>query len=126
MNQVTVASQDVARALTFYRQLGLRLIVDSLPRYVRLACPDGNSTLSIHLAEGKVHSQTIVYFECDDLDARVAALKRAGISFTQDPVDQPWLWREAHLHDPDGNPICLFRAGENRLNPPWQVGRAEV
>jgi hypothetical protein len=36
-------------------------------------------------------------------------------------MDQPWLWREAHLNDPDGNPIVLYFAGAIRLNPPWKV-----
>lgn len=121
LNQVTVASRDVARCRDFYVQLGLQLIVDALPRYVRLACPDGDGTFSIHLAEGPVHSTTVAYFECEDLDERVSLLKQRGISFDQDPTDQPWLWREAHLRDPDGNPVCLFRAGDNRLNPPWRI-----
>ncbi len=64
---------------------------------------------------------TVVYFECEDLDATVARLEAAGIAFTSAPADQPWLWREARLADPDGNPICLFHAGRNRLDPPWRV-----
>jgi hypothetical protein len=31
------------------------------------------------------------------------------------------LWREAYLHDPDGNVVCLYHAGENRRNPPWRM-----
>jgi hypothetical protein len=34
-----------------------------------------------------------------------------------------YLWREAVLHDPSGNKIKLYWAGENRLNPPWRVER---
>jgi predicted enzyme related to lactoylglutathione lyase len=63
----------------------------------------------------------MIYFECDDLDARVTVLKTAGVAFDGDPVDQSWLWREARLRDPDGNRLCLYFAGENRLNPPWRV-----
>jgi catechol 2,3-dioxygenase-like lactoylglutathione lyase family enzyme len=121
LNQVTVGSHDVARAAAFYQQLGLQLIVDALPRYVRLLCPDGDSTFSIHLFDEAVRSTTVVYFECNDLDAQVVRLKAAGIVFKQEPVDQSWLWREAHLHDPDGNPVCLYFAGNNRLDPPWRV-----
>ena len=44
-------------------------------------------------------------------------LQVAGNAVT-DPEDQPWLWREAYLADPDGNPIMLFHAGENRVDPP--------
>ena len=66
-------------------------------------------------------SATTVFFECEDLDATVSALKAAGVDFESGPVDQPWLWREARLLDPDGNPLCLFHAGENRLDPPWRL-----
>lgn len=122
LNQVTVPSTDVARAVEFYKRLGLVQIVESLPKYARFVCPDGDTTFSIHLADqtdGK--GGVVVYFECDDLDERVAHLKQAGIEFESDPVDQSWLWREAYLRDPDGNLICLYYAGENRLNPPWKI-----
>ena len=123
LNQVTVPSTDVARAAEFYKRLGLIQIVESLPRYARFVCPDGNTTFSIHQADRVADSSSIVvYFECDDLDARVAQLRQSGISFESDPVDQPWLWREAYLLDPDGNLVCLYYAGENRLNPPWRLG----
>lgn len=123
LNQVTVPSTDVARAVEFYKRLGLIQIVESLPKYARFVCPDGDSTFSIHLADDVTHSsRVVVYFECDDLDERVGRLKQAGIEFESDPADQPWLWREAHLRDRDGNLICLYYAGENRLNPPWRLG----
>lgn len=122
LNQVTIASTDVARAVAFYQQLGLIQIVDALPRYVRFVCPDGNATFSIHLAEKALpNSSTVIYFECEKLDDVVAKLKQQGITFDSDPQDQSWLWREAYLRDPDGNVICLFYAGENRLNPPWRI-----
>ncbi len=66
-------------------------------------------------------AKAIVYFECTALDEQVAALQAKGIQFTQEPRDEPWLWREARLLDPAGNVICLYHAGENRLNPPWRV-----
>ena len=120
LNQVTVATHDVERAIAFYRALGLELIVQS-PHYARFVCPEGRSTFSVHLASGPIATSTVVYFECDDLDARVATLKRDGLAFDSDPADQTWLWREARLRDPDGNPICLFHAGSNRIDPPWRV-----
>jgi hypothetical protein len=36
-------------------------------------------------------------------------------------VDQPYLWREAILLDPDGHRIFIFHPGENRLDPPWHM-----
>ena len=122
LNQVTVPSTDVARSIAFYTRLGLILIVKDLPEYARFECPEGASTFSVHLTESTgPPSQTVVYFECTDLDQKVAALAKAGVKFTSPPTDEAWLWREARLQDPDGNVICLFHAGSNRLNPPWRL-----
>ena len=120
LNQVTVMVADVDAAIAFYCALGLKLIVKS-PHYARFQCPQGESTFSIHLGAATAAPTTVVYFENEQLDARVKALKSAGIVFDSEPADQRWLWREARLRDPSGNPICLFHAGENRLNPPWRL-----
>lgn len=122
LNQVTIFSEKPVETVDFFQKLGLRLIVDSLPRYARLECPDGESTLSVNIAETVVPNNNIVlYFECDDLDEKVVELKKLGLEFDEDPTDRPWLWRQAYLKDPNSNKICLFRAGENRKNPPWKV-----
>ena len=47
LNQVTVSCTDYDRSVEFYQTLGLRLIVNSPPRYARFETPSG-STLSIH------------------------------------------------------------------------------
>ena len=122
LNQVTIPSADVPRAVIFYQTLGLRLIVDSSPRYVRFACPDGAATFSLHHSESASGGNgPVIYFECVELDADIARLKAAGLVFETEPTDQTWLWREAYLRDPDGHLLCLYHAGENRLNPPWRV-----
>ena len=51
LNQVTIPSIDVYKATEFYKTLGLKLIVDALPRYVRFECPNGDATFSVHLVE---------------------------------------------------------------------------
>lgn len=122
LNQVTLPVTDFERSVAFYRDMGFILIVHSPPRYARFECPEGDSTFSLHSEAGRVSSTgVVVYFECPDLDARVQHLLAAGFEFTQLPVDEPWLWREARLADPSGNVICLFRAGGNRRNPPWRM-----
>ena len=122
LNQITIYTSKPRETAEFYQKLGLKIIVDSLPRYARFECPDGDATLSVHAAEETLSPSGIVlYFECDDLDAKVASLKADGLEFEQEPQDQTWLWREAYLRDPAGNRVCLFHAGENRKNPPWKV-----
>lgn len=125
LNQITIPSRDVPRAVAFYQQLGLQLIVDSSPRYVRFVCPSneaGNTTFSIHhVAQLSPNPDLVIYFECEKLDDVVASLQQQGITFDSDPQDQSWLWREVYLRDPDGNVLCLYAAGENRLHPPWRI-----
>jgi catechol 2,3-dioxygenase-like lactoylglutathione lyase family enzyme len=122
LNQITIPSLNVERAIKFYKTLGLRLIVDALPRYVRFECPDGEATFSIHIVDELPKGDGIIlYFEDDNLDELVKQLKSKGIIFTSDPEDKTWLWREAHLLDPDGNKIILYHAGKNRKNPPWRI-----
>lgn len=122
LNQVTIYSAKPVETVEFFEKLGLKRIVDSLPRYARLECPDGESTLSVNIDDEAVTTNNIVlYFECDDLDAEVERLKSVGLVFDEDPADRDWLWRQAYLRDPNGNKICLFRAGENRKNPPWRI-----
>ena len=122
LNQITIPSLDVEKATEFYQILGLHLIVNALPRYVRFECPDGDSTFSIHEVEEMPTGDGItIYFEENNLDEIVSQLQAKGIIFTELPEDKPWLWREAHLNDPDGNKIILFKAGDNRKNPPWRV-----
>jgi predicted enzyme related to lactoylglutathione lyase len=126
LNQVTLPSIDVAASIDFYRMMGFELIVRS-PHYARFKSVEGDASFSVHLTEQVTGSlQTVVYFECDKLDEQVRKLKSKGLQFFQEPNDEPWLWREARLLDPSGNIICLYYAGENRLNPPWRVRDLET
>jgi len=122
LNQITIPSLGLEKSVLFYKTLGLHLIVDALPRYARFECPDGDSTFSIHKVDELPKGNGItIYFEDDNLDELVANLKEKGITFTSNPEDKSWLWREAHLQDPDGNHIILYHAGENRKDPPWRI-----
>ncbi|VAW44060.1 hypothetical protein MNBD_GAMMA02-526 [hydrothermal vent metagenome] len=121
LNQITIKSQDVNRAVRFYQKLGLRLIVDSSPRYVRFECPTGDSTFSVSYDAAAKDVSTTLYFELKGLDKAYKRLKAQGINFTSGPQDKDYLWREARLNDPDGHPLVIFSAGKNRKNPPWKV-----
>jgi len=123
LNHVTLQVRDLDRSVEFYRRLGFsQLVADE--GYARFQCPDGDATLSLesrdpsHLGGPEGVS---VHLESDDLDGLVAALKTRGVEFEQDPTDQPYLWREAILRDPDGHLLFLYHAGQNRLNPPWRL-----
>lgn len=93
-----------------------------MPEYARFECGGGDSTFSLHKVDALLTGVGIwIYFESEDLDKRVIELQGKEIVFEELPTDKPWLWREARLKDVDGNQLVLYKAGENRLNPPWRL-----
>jgi len=126
LNQVTLPVLDVLQSIPFYQKLGLKLIVHTHDNYARFECSPNGSSLSLHKVEVMPQGErTIIYFEREDLDDYVESLIGEGIVFEHLPKDQSWLWREARLYDPDNNPIIIYKAGENRLNPPWRYEPSE-
>jgi len=121
LNQVTVACTNYDESVRFYKMLGLTQIVDSPPRYARFETATG-TTLSIHAIENTgALSQTVVYFEVQDVDREVRRLQHLGLLFESEAADTDWLWRESYLRDPAGNLLCIYHAGENRRFPPWRI-----
>ena len=126
LNQVTLGAIDFAASVLFYKKLGLALIVDSAPRYVRFEFPaleDGGepATLSLHSVDADWTASIdwpLIYFEVGDV---AAFLKDAGI----DPINPPelkiYLWEEADILDPSGNRIRIYKAGSARRFPPWRI-----
>jgi catechol 2,3-dioxygenase-like lactoylglutathione lyase family enzyme len=125
LNQVTLPVVDIEPAAAFYRKMGFLQIVDT-PHYARFSCPDGDATFSLALRDDAGINSAVIYFELEELDRKVEELVSRGFIFDQLPTDMRYLWREAVLHDPSGNKIKLYFAGENRLNPPWRVERSEA
>lgn len=121
LNHVALPARNVESSAGFYVRLGLTQIVANYPYYARLLAPNGDTTLSLHQAGEAVQNGASMHFEVEDVDRTVQQLKQAGFQFMCDPVDQPYLWREAILHDPDGHRIFIFHAGENRIDPPWRL-----
>jgi len=125
LNQVTMPCTNVAESVEFYAKLGLIQIVAS-EHCARFVSPDGDTTRSVHVVDEVAHGAApVVYFECDNLDVTVAEFESVGFVFDSQPQDQRWLWREARLHDPAGNEVCLYHAGENRLNPPRRISHPD-
>jgi catechol 2,3-dioxygenase-like lactoylglutathione lyase family enzyme len=122
LNHVTLQVADLDRSVAFYKLLGLTQIVAD-DRYARFVCPSGDSTLSLESGDELPSraSAISIHFETEQLDRLVAGLKEQGVRFEQEPTDQPYLWREAVLRDPDDHRLFLYHAGANRLDPPWRL-----
>lgn len=120
INHISIPAKNLAASVAFYRQMGLKQIVDQPDAdYARFEAANG---LTLSLQGGCAQNGgTTIYLESGALDAWVAYLARRGVRFDQMPKDEAWGWREAHLADPDGNRVCLYQAAEYRRFPPWRL-----
>jgi len=112
--------KDVDRSVDFYtKRLGFKLDMRAGPAFasvsrgdlvLRLSGPgsSGARPLPDGRAQEPGGSNRFV-IEVADLDARVAALKKAGLRFRNEIEKGPG-GRQIQLEDPDGNPIELFQA----------------
>jgi catechol 2,3-dioxygenase-like lactoylglutathione lyase family enzyme len=123
-NHAMVYSEDVGRALGFYRDLlGCKVIEDmdygGRKVYARLKAAQGDGTLALHMVEpGKTlppGDGIRLYFEVKELDKFCGRLQAAGVKFSQMPKLMPWGWRHAYLDDPDGHEVSLYWAGAKRF-----------
>jgi len=84
LNQVTLGAFDFAASVSFYQRLGLKLIVDSAPRYVRFEFPESEdrtppATLSLHEVSDDWAAPAdypLIYFEVDDVAGFLALASR--------------------------------------------------
>ena len=120
LNQITIPSKNVNKAIDFYSLLGLKLIVHTHDKYARFECPNGESTFSIHYVEEFDTTGIAIYFEVPKLTEKVKELQSKGVVFETEIIHQSWLWTEARLKDPDNNTLIIYHAGKNRKYPPWR------
>jgi lactoylglutathione lyase len=123
-NHAMVYSNDVGRALSFYRDLlGFKVVEDmdygGRKVYARLRAAQGDGTLALHTIEpGKAlppGDGIRLYFETSALDSVCERLQKSGVKFSQMPKLMPWGWRHAYLDDPDGHEVSLYWAGSKRF-----------
>jgi len=119
LNQITLPVTDIEKANHFYLTLGFTQIVKTA-HYSRFECAN-TATLSLVLTDDTFSNGAVIYFESEELEKWVASLKAKGIEFDTEIIERRYLWHEAKLTDPSRNKIKLYRAGENRLTPPWRV-----
>ncbi|HEY7706372.1 MAG TPA: VOC family protein [Gaiellaceae bacterium] len=118
---IGVVVTDMARALAFYRQLGLefpegaeseghaeatvagvRIMLDT-EETIRSFDPDWQPPSGGH--------RSAMAFRCDtpaEVDAAYAALLENGGTVHKEPWDAFWGMRYAQVEDPDGNLVDLF------------------
>ena len=126
LNQVTLGAKNMASSVSFYKNLGLTLIVNSAPRYVRFEFPippQGGepATLSLHSVTDEWEAPKdwpLIYFEVDDV---AVFLETVGVKPLLPVETKSYAWTEADILDPAGNRIRIFHGGTTRRFPDWRV-----
>jgi glyoxylase I family protein len=110
--------KDIERSVAFYtEQLGFKLDHQNPPAFAQVSIGNLKLILSGPGASGSRpmpdgHNQepggwNRVILQVTDLDARIAALKDAGLHFRNQMEAGPG-GKQIQLEDPDGNPLELF------------------
>ena len=111
--------KDVKRSLAFYTGLlGFKVERDAAPAFaavtlgsLKILLGGPGSSGSRPLPDGRAQEPggwNRVLLEVDDLPARIAELKKAGVRFRNEIESGPG-GRQIQIEDPDGNPIELFK-----------------
>jgi catechol 2,3-dioxygenase-like lactoylglutathione lyase family enzyme len=113
---------DVAAAVEFYTtQLGFTLLTNAMPAFadvkrgnLRLLLSGRTSSAGQPMPDGRQPGPggwNRIHLLVDDIDAEVARLCEAGVSFRNDVLSGPG-GKQIVLDDPSGNPIELFQPAE--------------
>lgn len=119
---IEIVTEDLPRAVLFYRLLGLAVPEPDGP-HVEVELPGGNR-LAFDTEEviAGMHpgwtppsgpGRVALAFGLDapaDVDALYERLTAAGYPGTLEPFDAPWGQRYATVEDPDGTSVDLFAA----------------
>jgi len=104
---------DMERAIRFYRDvLGFPVVLDGRPgkAWVELGPEEPLCKVALNgdgPAPPKTNGVTAtgIVFDTDDMQKLAARLRKAGVTFTHEPVKQPWGGWVADFLDPDGNEL---------------------
>jgi lactoylglutathione lyase len=107
-----ISTPDLERALGFYRdQLDGEVEYQFPPEgeavYVGMNVGSGHLGLAHDPDAGGGGPRFALWVYADDCDAAIERLRAAGVTVTEEPVDQPWGERVARVIDPDGNEVIV-------------------
>ncbi len=110
ISAVTLATDDMARAVRFYRGLGFAVRSGGeRSSFTSLHAGSGYLNLMARPGSGPHPGWGRVIFYVSDVDAFYARALAAGLQPETAPADAPWGERFFHLTDPDGHELSFAR-----------------
>jgi len=110
LSAVTLATQDMARSVRFYRALGFELIYGGEDAaFSSFRAGSGYLNITGEAPERDWSWWGRAIFHVDDVDAMHARALAAGFAPHAAPSDAPWGERYFHLTDPDGHELSFAR-----------------
>jgi catechol 2,3-dioxygenase-like lactoylglutathione lyase family enzyme len=112
ISAVTFTTSNMARAVRFYKALGLRLAYGGeTDAFASFRIGDGFVNLAkAEAAPLPPEDGTRVIFYVDDVDAMYAHVLTQGFMPEAPPRDAAWGERYFHLSDPDGHLLSFARS----------------
>jgi catechol 2,3-dioxygenase-like lactoylglutathione lyase family enzyme len=110
ISAVTLATEDMARAVGFYNALGFPIRWGGeRSSFTSLHAGSGYLNLMARPGSGPHRGWGRVIFYVSDVDAFYARAVTAGLQPDTAPADAPWGERFFHLTDPDGHELSFAR-----------------
>ena len=112
IGQIAVNAHDIDRATAFYRdKLGMKLLFAAPPKMSFFDCGGIRLMLSLPDKPEFDHASSIIYFNVDDIQKAVAALKQRGVPFEEEPhavadMGTYVLWMAA-FRDSENNMLAM-------------------
>ena len=110
ISAITLATHDMARAVTFYETLGFALKYGGADSaFTSFYAGSGFLNLIAADPDRPIQWWGRAIFYVEDVDAFHAKAVAAGLTPEFDPQDAPWGERYFHIADPDGHDLSFAK-----------------
>jgi catechol 2,3-dioxygenase-like lactoylglutathione lyase family enzyme len=109
---IAYSVKDITASRRFYEEvLGLKLARSFHDEWLEYDLGDGTFAItSTHIEHTPPVRGALVGFEVSDLDAEVSRLRRLGVAFKHDQVQETSVCRYVIVFDPDGTEVLVHRS----------------
>ena len=116
-NHIAIPSKDLEKSITFYQDLGMRLIEHEVGHHAHFENEEHEVIFTAYFNTSRPDYEVIVYFEVDEMEVLEIRFRESILNHHPTAT---WEGSELHLSDPDGNHVILYQKSSAESIPPWQ------